>query len=86
MFVAVVIFCVLGVAVSLPTCRFGSWFVKAFCDAVRELAAREHLMDILIEVNRKVAEEFESRKRNKQIPAPVTMLTRKLYFRPGEYS
>ncbi len=51
-----------------------------------ELAKKEHLMDILTEVNRKVAEEFQSKGRNKQIPGPVTMLTRKLYFRPGMYS
>ena len=52
-----------------------------------EQASREHLMDIMIEVNRRVAEEFESKLgHNKQIPAPVTMLTRKLYFRPGTYS
>ena len=42
-------------------------------------------MDIMTEVNRRVAEEFQSKGRNKQIPAPVTMLTRKLYFRPGMY-
>lgn len=49
---------------------------------MKELAAKEHFMDILTEVNRKVAFDFQSRGRNKQIPAPVTMLTRKLYFRP----
>ena len=69
-----------------PTCRYGSWFIKAFCDTMREQASREHLMDIMTEVNRRVAEEFQSKHRNKQIPAPVTMLTRKLYFRPGMYS
>jgi len=41
-------------------------------------------MDILTEVNRRVAEEFQSIEgRKKQIPAPVNMLTRKLYFRTG---
>ena len=62
--------------------EYGSWFIKAFVGAVNELAATEHFMDILIEVNRRVAEDFQSRGRNKQIPAPVTMLTRKLYLRP----
>ena len=49
---------------------------------VYELAPTEHFLDILTEVNRRVAEDFQSKGRNKQIPAPVTMLTRKLYLRP----
>jgi caspase 8 len=69
--------------VSWRNSEYGSWFVKAFVDTMREQAAREHFMDILTEVNRKVAFDFQSRGRNKQIPAPVTMLTRKLYFRPA---
>ena len=55
-------------------------------DTMNEFSKKEHFMDILTEVNRRVAEEFQSRGRNKQIPAPVNMLTRKLYFRPGTYS
>ena len=67
--------------------RYGSWFVKAFVDAMFEMMKKDHLMDILTEVNRRVAEEFQSNPGGKkQIPAPVTMLTRKLYFRPGSYS
>lgn len=69
--------------VSWRNSEYGSWFIKAFVDSMRVLAGREHFMDILTEVNRKVAFEFQSRGRNKQIPAPVTMLTRKLYFRPS---
>ena len=71
--------------VSWRNSEYGSWFIKAFTDAMFELAGKEHLNDILIEVNRRVAEEFQSRGRNKQMPAPVSMLTRKLYFRPGSY-
>nr|CAD10676.1 caspase 3 [Geodia cydonium] len=69
--------------VSWRNSEYGSWFIKAFVDTMRDLASKEHFMDILTEVNRKVAYDFQSRGRNKQIPAPVTMLTRKLYFRPG---
>ena len=71
--------------VSLRNPEYGSWFIKAFTDTMFELARKEHLMDILIEVNRRVAEEFQSRGRNKQIMEVVSMLTRKLYFRPGTY-
>ena len=72
--------------VSWRNSEYGSWFIKAFVDTMMELSKKEHFLDILTEVNRRVAEEFQSRGRNKQIPAPVTMLTRKLYFRPGSYS
>ena len=52
-------------------------------DTVRELAHKEHFLDILTEVNNRVARDFQSKGRNKQVPAPVTMLTRKLYLRPS---
>ena len=54
-------------------------------DTMYEQVSKEHFMDILLEVNRRVAEEFQSKGRNKQMPSSVTMLTRKLYFRPGVY-
>ena len=72
--------------VSWRNSEYGTWFVKAFTDTMFESAKKEHLMDILTQVNGRVAEEFESKKRNKQMPAPVTTLRRKLFFRPGSYS
>ena len=69
--------------VSWRNSAFGTWFIKAFTDTMYELAATEHLMDILTEVNRKVAEEYESRGKQKQMPAPVSMLRYKLYIRPA---
>lgn len=72
--------------VSWRNSEYGSWFIKAFSDTMFELASTEHFLDILTEVNRRVALDFQSKGRNKQIPSPVTMLTRKLYFRPGLYS
>ena len=48
-----------------------------------EMADKEHLMDILIEVNRRLAEDFMSKGLNKQMPEPKSMLTHRLYFRPG---
>ena len=68
--------------VSWRNSAFGTWFVKAFVDTMYERAETDHLMDILTEVNRKVAEEYESRGRQKQMPAPVTMLRYKLYLPP----
>ena len=66
----------------------GSWFIKAFTDTMFEETGKEHFLDILTKVNGRVAEEFQSaiaHKNLKQMPAPVTMLRQKLYFRPGCY-
>ena len=71
--------------VSWRNSEYGSWFIKALTDTMFEAAGKEHFLDILTEVNRRVAEEFQSKGRNKQMPGPVTMLTRKLYFRPESY-
>ena len=68
--------------VSWRNSEYGSWFIKAFVDTMYEQVSKEHFTDILLEVNRRVAEEFQSKGRNKQMPSSVTMLTRKLYFRP----
>jgi len=61
----------------------GSWFIQAFVDNMFERAYKDHFMDILTEVNRRVAFNFQSRCRDKQIPAPVSTLTRKLQFTPS---
>ena len=52
-----------------------------------EMAGKVHLMDMLTEVNRRVAEEFESTLgKRKQVPEPVSRLRKSLYFHPGTYS
>lgn len=68
--------------VSWRNSAFGTWFVKAFVDTMYEKASKDHLMDNLIEVNRIVAEEYESRGKQKQMPQPVTTLRYKLYLTP----
>ena len=68
--------------VSWRNSAFGTWFIKAFVDTMYAQAGQDHLMDILTEVNRKVAEEYQSRELKKQMPAPVTMLRYKLYLPP----
>ena len=68
--------------VSWRNSAFGTWFIKAFTDTMYEKVETEHLMDILTEVNRKVAEEYESRGKQKQMPAPVSMLRYKLFLSP----
>ncbi|XP_022090365.1 caspase-3-like [Acanthaster planci] len=62
----------------------GSWFVQAMSEVFMEHAPKEDLLSMMTIVNNKVALAFESSSgRNKQIPAPVTMLRKKLYFNPG---
>lgn len=68
--------------VSWRNSAFGTWFIKALTDVMYEQAHEEDFLSMLTEVNRKVAEEFESRGKNKQMPAPVTMLRYKLFFTP----
>jgi len=63
----------------------GSWFVSTLVSVFMEMSATEHLLDMLTEVNRRVAEELVSGK-HKQVPEPVTRLRKRLYFRPGKYN
>ena len=61
--------------------EFGTWFISTLVKVFYEMADKEHLMDMLVEVNRRVAEEFESRReKHKQMPECVCRLRKKLYF------
>eukprot|EP00118_Oscarella_pearsei_P006740 m.31082 g.31082 ORF g.31082 m.31082 type:complete len:365 (+) comp31435_c0_seq1:81-1175(+) len=64
----------------------GSWFIQALDSVIRSHAHREHLLDLLTRVNQKIAVEFTSNPGDrKQMPAIVSMLTKKLYlFQPGK--
>lgn len=71
--------------VSWRNSAYGSWYVKALVEAMHEHAAKEHLVDILTEVNRKVAEN-QSQTGFRQIPAVVNQLRKQLYFNPSKHS
>ncbi|EDO41263.1 predicted protein [Nematostella vectensis] len=58
----------------------GSWFIQALVEVFKTDATTEDVLSMLIKVNRKVALEFESFNRKKQMPSPVVMLTKKLFF------
>lgn len=68
--------------VSWSNLQKGSWFVQALVDVFSEYAHKEDVVSMLVRVNGKVAREFESFNRKKQIPAPVIMLTKKVFFYP----
>lgn len=69
--------------VSWSNLQKGSWFVQAIVDVFSTYAHEEDVVSMLIQVNRKVATEFESFNRKKQMPAPVVMLTKKVFFFPS---
>ncbi|KAM3956830.1 caspase-4 [Aphomia sociella] len=74
----------------------GSWFIKALCKKIDELAATEDLESILTVVKRKVAidkiqQKYNPSKQrmeyNKQMPVSTSTFTRKLYLKKfGEKS
>lgn len=68
--------------VSWSNLQKGSWFVQALVDVFGTYAQTEDVVSMLVRVNGKVAREFESSNRKKQIPAPVIMLTKKVFFFP----
>ncbi|XP_078343062.1 caspase-3-like [Oculina patagonica] len=59
----------------------GSWFISSVVDVFKEYAEREHLMEMMLRVNNRVA-QFFSREGLKQMPCQVCMLRRKIYFDP----
>ncbi|XP_071482106.1 caspase-3-like [Diadema antillarum] len=62
----------------------GSWFVQALTEVFLRSAHSQDLLSMMTEVNNLVARAFESDSgRYKQMPAPQTMLTKKLFFFPG---
>lgn len=71
--------------VSWRNSAFGSWYVKALVETMHEHAAKEHLADILTEVNRRVSEN-QSQSGFRQIPAVVNQLRKQLYFNPSNHS
>ncbi|XP_070569985.1 protein scribble homolog [Ptychodera flava] len=74
--------------VSYRSATDGSIYIEKLADCLQRLAGTNHLLDILTEVNKLVSEViineehggwlFESR----QVPAPVTTLRGKVYFKP----
>ena len=59
----------------------GSWFISSVVSVFKKYAEQEHLMDMMIRVNNRVADHF-SKEGLKQMPCQVCMLTRKVFFDP----
>ena len=61
--------------------HLGSWFISSVFDVFKEYAEREHLMDMMLRVNNRVA-GFYSKEGLKQMPCQVCMLRKKVFFDP----
>ncbi|CAL8328403.1 unnamed protein product [Gadus morhua 'NCC'] len=59
----------------------GSWFMQALCEMLKEHSNQLELMQIMTRVNRKVARDFETTNKKKQMPSITTTLTKDFYFR-----
>lgn len=77
-----VVFATVPGYVSWRNSAFGSWFIKAFVDVMKENVYRRHFLEILTLVNNKVALHFQSRDGNKQITDSSIRLRKFLYFNP----
>ena len=64
--------------------EIGSWFISAIVDVFKKYAEREHLMDMMLRVNDRVANFLGQMGQTslKQIPCQVCMLRRKVFFNP----
>ena len=64
--------------------EIGSWFISAIVDVFKKYAEREHLMDMMLRVNNRVANFLGQMGQTslKQIPCQVCMLRRKVFFNP----
>ena len=58
----------------------GSWFLHPFYEVAKKWHEKEHLMDMLVRVNDKVAQMETDVDRVKQMPCQVTTLTKDLWL------
>ncbi|XP_065902727.1 caspase-7-like isoform X2 [Dysidea avara] len=72
-------------SVSWRNSATGSWFIYTLVGVFKDNAHKEHLLDMLTEVNRRMTELRLGSGGYKQQPEPVTGLRKKLYFNPGKY-
>ena len=60
----------------------GSWFISSVVDVFKEYAEREHLVDMMLRVNNRVAGFFSKKGLQKQMLCQVCMLRKKVFFDP----
>ncbi|XP_019623612.1 PREDICTED: caspase-7-like [Branchiostoma belcheri] len=61
----------------------GSWFICALMEVFLKYAATMDINQLMTEVNYHVSQKIGTSTSYRQLPAPVNMLTKNLYFNPG---
>ncbi|CAH1240767.1 CASP9 [Branchiostoma lanceolatum] len=61
----------------------GSWFVCALVEVFLMYAATKDINQLMTDVNHEVSQRTGASMSYRQMPAPVNMLTKNLYFNPG---
>ena len=71
--------------VSHRNLRKGSWYIQSLVEVFSQYAFEEDLLSLLTFVNYNISRKFESMRGFRQIPAPQSTLTKKLFFLPGYF-
>ncbi|XP_015764875.1 PREDICTED: caspase-3-like [Acropora digitifera] len=65
--------------------RQGSWYIQSLVEVFSQYAFEEDVLRLLTFVNFNVSRKFETMPGFRQIPAPQSTLTKKLFFLPGYF-
>ena len=63
----------------------GSWYIQSLVEVFSQYAFEEDVLSLLTFVNYNVSRKFKTMDGFRQIPAPQSTLTKKLYFLPGYF-
>lgn len=65
--------------------RNGSWYIQCLVEVFSQYAFEEDVLSLLTYVNYNVSRKFKTMRGFRQIPAPQSPLTKKLFFLPGYF-
>ena len=63
----------------------GSWYIQSLVEVFSQYAFEEDVLSLLTFVNYKASGKFKTMRGFRQIPAPQSTLTKKLFFLPGYF-
>ena len=71
--------------VSYRNLRKGSWYIQRLVEVFSQYAFEEDVLSLLTFVNYNVSRKYKTMRGFRQIPAPQSTLTKKLFFLPGYF-
>ena len=71
--------------VSYRSSQEGSWYIQCLVEVFSQYAFEEDVLSLLTFVNYNVSRKFKTMHGFRQIPAPQSTLTKKLFFLPGYF-